>query len=198
MAVIFELREYALAETAFVRSAVHALTRARDGLYGQMHVEPSSRLGTTQITTEQGVVVEQEPVQVRFHITLDPDELIDGRLDAFLASLDAAADELLDGFMPQFYEYLARITEATGNVVDAKDRPFFDSMYEMFEKVDLQFDEEGRITQSLVINPADAKKWEKGAADLTPEQRRQLDELIERKRAEFHARRRDRRLPRLR
>lgn len=193
---IFELVEYALAERKFVQESIHALARARDPLLSQISVEPTSRLQTTQITTDEGVVVEQQPVAILSRFNQKADELIDGRLDEFLATLDAAAEQWAEGFGRQFYDYLSRISQATGNVVDAKDRPFFDSIYEMFEKVDLQFDEEGRIQQTVHLNPADAETWTKGMESLTQEQRQKLDELIERKRQEFNARRRHRRIPR--
>jgi hypothetical protein len=68
----------------------------------------------------------------------------------------------------------------------------------MFEKIDLQFDQEGRIAQQLHLNPVDYEKWKKGWEEMTPEQHAKLDALIERKRQEFNARRRNRRLPRRR
>lgn len=193
---IFRLIEYALAERAFIGGTLDAIARARDPLLSRIPTERTSRVQTTQITTDTGDVVEQQPVQIRTKVTQTPQDIIEGQLDNLLASLDQAADEYAKQFGKQFYEYLSRITEATGNVVDAKDRPIFDSAYEMFEKVDLQFDEEGRIQQELHIHPADAEKWAKGWAEITPEQHAKLDALIERKRREFNARRRNRRLPR--
>jgi hypothetical protein len=151
---------------------------------------------TTQITSDSGNVVEQQPVEIRTKVTQTPQDIIDGQLDNLLASLHQAAEGYAEQFGKQFYEYMSRITEATGNVVDAKDRPFFDSVYEMFEKVDLEFDAEGRIRQELHLNPADAEKWARGWEEMSPEQHAELDALIERKRQEFNARRRDRRLPR--
>jgi hypothetical protein len=135
-------------------------------------------------------------VEIRTKITHSPQDIIDGKLDDLLSSIDEAAEAYSEQFGRHFYEQLSRVTEATGNVVNAADKPFFESLYEMYEKVDLQFDEEGRITQELHMNPADAEKWEKGMAELTPEQQAKLAALVERKREEFIARRRSRRLPR--
>jgi hypothetical protein len=66
----------------------------------------------------------------------------------------------------------------------------------MYDKIDLRFDEEGRIAQELHLNPADAEKWQKGLEEMTPDQQARLAALVERKRQEFNARRRDRRLSR--
>jgi hypothetical protein len=193
---IFKLIEYARAEQAFIGATIEALARASDPVLGQITVEPGSRMQTTQITTESGEVVEQQPLQIRTKLTQAPQDIINGNLHDLFVSLDQAAEEWAKQLAEHFYSSLGRIAEATGNVVDAKDRPFFDSVYEIYEKVELHFDDEGRIQQSLILNPADVEKWKKGWEEITPEQHAKLNALIERKREEFNARRRHRRLPR--
>jgi hypothetical protein len=193
---IFRLIEYAVAERRFIGGTLDALARARNPLLARLQVERTSRMPRTQITADSGEVVEQEPVQIRTKLTQSPQDIIDGNLEDLLVSLDQAANEYSEQFGKHFYEQLSRITEATGNVVNAAGRPFFDSLYEMYEKIDLQFDEEGRIAQELHLNPADVEKWQKGWAEMTPEQHAKLAALVERKRQEFNARRRNRRLPR--
>jgi len=188
---LFTLYEYATAEARFIGAAVDALARTRDGLYGHIQREPVSRVQTSQITTDTGVVVEQPAVGVRYHITITPEDVISGSLDSFLVSLDKAADEWLDGVMPTFYEYLTRISEATGNVVDAKDRPFFDAFYEAIETVEMDFDEDGNHSHVLVLHPDQLQALEE---NLTPEQQQKLDDLFKRKREEADARRRHRRI----
>jgi hypothetical protein len=193
---IFRLVEYAGAERACIGGTLDALARARDPLLSRIPIERTSRAQTTQITTDTGSVVEHQPVELRSSFSQRPDDIIEGRLDDLFASLDQAAEQYAEQFGKQFYEFMSRVTDATGNVVDAKDRPFFDSIYEMFEKIDLQFDAEGRIQQELHLNPADVEKWKKGWEALTPQQHERLNALIDRKRQEFNARRRDRRIPR--
>jgi hypothetical protein len=193
---IFRLIEYAVAERRFIGDTLEALARAQDPLLARIQVERTSRVPQTQITTDSGEVVEQQPVEIRTKLTQSPQDMIDGKLDNLLSSLDEAAKEYSDQFGKHFYEELSRVTEATGNVVDARGRPFFDSLYEMYEKVDLHFDDEGRIVQELHLNPANVEKWQKGWAEMTPEQHEKLAALVERKRQEFDARRRNRRLPR--
>jgi hypothetical protein len=195
---IFRLIEYALAERGFIGTTLDALARVHNPLLSRIPTERTSRVQTTQITTDTGDVVEQQPLEIRTKLTQTPQDIVDGRLDNFLASLDEAAEEYAHQFGKQFYEYLSRVTEAIGNVVDAKDRPFFDSFYEMLEKIDLRFDEEGRVQQGweLHVNPANAEKLVKDLDNMTPDQHAKLDALIERKRQEFNARRRNRRIPR--
>jgi hypothetical protein len=193
---IFRLMEYAVAERVFIGGTLDALARAKDPLLARIKVERTTKVPRTQITTDSGEVIEQEPVQIRTKLTQAPQDIIDGKLDDLLVSLDQAAEEYSEQFGRYFYEQLSRVTEATGNVVDASGRPFFDSLYEMYDKIDLQFDEGGRIAQELHLNPADAEKWQKGLDEMTPDQQAKLAALVERKRQEFNARRRDRRLSR--
>lgn len=192
---LIALWEYATAEALFIGAAVDALARTREGFYGQIEREPVSRVQTTQITTDEGVTVEQSAVEVRYHVTIHPDDLISGRLDRFVASLDEAAEEMLGGVMPQFYEYLSKVTEATGNVVDAADRPFFDAFYEMIEKVEMDFDAQGNHSHVLIVHPDTWRVMQEKAQDFTPEQQQKLDDLFRRKREEADARRRHRRIP---
>jgi hypothetical protein len=193
---IFRLIEYARAEQALIGTTIEALAIAGDPVLSQVGVERSSRMPNTQITTESGEVVEQQPVQIRTKLTQAPQDIIDGKLEDLFVSLDQAAEEWAGQLSKHFYSSISRIAEATGNVVDAKGRPFFDSVYEAFEKLEVHFDDEGHIQQSLILNPADVETWKKGLEEMTPEQRDKFDALIERKRQEFDARRRDRRLPR--
>lgn len=194
--MLFEPHEYARAEERFIGRAIRALARARGGLFSQLTIEPTESVSTTLTTVDEGTTVEYAPMEVRFKYELSADALIEGRIDAFVDSLDSSAEQYLESLMPQVFEQLTSVTKATGNVVDAAGRPIFDAFYEMLEKVDLSFDEEGRITQSLVMHPDTWASVQAQIADWTPEQNQKLEELIDEKRRQANARRRDRRLPR--
>jgi hypothetical protein len=94
---IFKLIEYAVAERGFIGGTLEALARARDPLLARIQVERTSRMPRTQITTESGEVVEHEPIQVRTKLTQSPQDIIDGRLDDLLVSLDQAAESQVPG-----------------------------------------------------------------------------------------------------
>ena len=111
-------------------------------------------------------------------------------------TLDEAAEEYHEGLSKAFYAGMERLTDATGLKVDAAGREFFESYYEMFERVEIPFEEDGSISKSfvLVANPETAENIEKALAAFTPEQQAKLDALINKKRDEARARRRTRRL----
>jgi hypothetical protein len=107
---IFRLLEHALAERRFIARTLEALARERDSVLSRIPTEPTSRVQTTQITTDTGNVVEQQPVQIRTKLSQAPQEIIDGELDNPLVSLDQAAEEYAEQFSKQFYGYLSRVT----------------------------------------------------------------------------------------
>ena len=194
--MLFELREYAHAESIFVYNAIDELARAKSELYGKIRRVPTQQSSTTRTRIDASTVVEQEPVITETTFTIPTQDVIDGKLDAFLAELDRGADALLETVMGGFFSYLDRVTHATGNVVSGKDRSFYDSFAEMLEKVELDFNDDGTVAgdYQIVMHPDLYARVAREMADWTPEQTEKLDQIMERKREEAHARRRHRRL----
>jgi len=65
---------------------------------------------------------------------------------------------------------------------------------EGLERIDIMFDREGKpMLPTLVMHPSMAEHV-RSLPPITPEQQRAMDDLIERKRTEFNARRRYRKL----
>lgn len=193
---LFRLIEYAEAEARFVYEAIDALSRARGGVVGLVSREPARRTGTTQFTTDEGSTVELQSVEIGTPITLGWEEIIAGNVDAFLTVLDEAAEQHHEQLSRYIFESLDVVTSSTGNQVDGTGKSFFDSLYEMFDKVELWFEPDGQISKgfAFVVHPDNLEVMKQKEAELTTDERRQLDELIDRKREEFFARRRRRKL----
>lgn len=194
--MIFKLTEYARAEATFIGRALDALSRSRGGLLAEIRSEPTSRSGETQITTDSGDVVTFEPGEIAAEMSLHWDDIAAGRVEALVATIDEAAEHHHNEMTKWVLENLERLTEATGNVVDASGRPMFDAIYEMFETIELSFEDDGSISKGFmwVMHPDMAEKMKRFEAEMTTEQRKKLEELIDRKREEFFARRRRRKL----
>ena len=191
----FDVPEYAHAESRFVYDALDALARAKDPIYRDIPRETQPRVGTTLNTIGDQVIV-QEPISTETLLSVPTDDVIHTRLDAFLASLDQGASELLTTVMSGFYDYLSRVTEATGNVVDGKGKSLFDAFYEMFEKVAIDFNEDGTVAGDfrIVVSPDVAERLAREQDTWTEEQFAALERLMEKKREEYLDRRRTRRL----
>jgi hypothetical protein len=130
-------------------------------------------------------------------LTFDWKPVVAGNYEQILSALDDAAQQRLDQLMPAFFESLNGMLDAAGQTVDAKGKPVsFEGVLEAYEKLDIEFDENDQPRlQTIVAGPAIVEKIKRVFAEVTPEQKKAFDELIERKRKEFHARRRTRRIP---
>jgi hypothetical protein len=194
--VVFKLTEYARAEAMFVGRTLDALSRSRGGLLAEIRSEPTSRSGETRITTDSGEVVTFEPGEVVAQMSVEWDDVSAGRVDALIATIDEAAGHHHNEMTKWVLENIERLTEATGNAIDASGRPMFDAVYEMFETIELSFEDDGSISKGFmwVMHPDMVETMKRFEAEMTQDQRKKLEELIDRKREEFFARRRRRKL----
>jgi hypothetical protein len=192
----FSLPEYEVAQFRFIHAAVGKLMKAKDSLYASIpEAPPWEALPITQNTMPSGEVVEHEPLMIESRIIIKFDDVRSCNLDALSEQVDSMAEERLSIVMPHFFSVIGKTSEAAGTGTDARGKPFsFDSFLEGLEKVEIRFDREGQpILPTLVVHPLMAQQ----IASLPPpteEQQRAYDDLISRKRGEFNARRRYRKL----
>jgi hypothetical protein len=194
--LLFRLPEYQRAEEMFVFDAIDALSRARGGIVAEIQREPRAHVGTTQITLEDGGTVELKSKEIAMPISIKDADVVAFDLEPLLVSLDGAAEKHHEQLTDYFLSSLETITGATGNQVDASGKSYFEYMYEMYEKVELSFDDDGKISSSyaMVTHPDTAERMEKSRAEMTKEEEQKLAKLLERKREEYFARRRRRKL----
>jgi hypothetical protein len=193
---IFILPEYERAQFKFFSEAVLKMMAARDELYGSIPIaDPSEILPITQNTMRSGEVVQNQPLLVKSVVVFNWDDIRTCNLDALAEQVNKSAEERLAQVMPHFFDIFHRTSEAAGTSADAGGRPFSFELYlEGLERIELQFDRAGKpIMPTLVMHPSMAEQL-RSMPPMTPEQQRALDELIERKRTEFNARRRHRKL----
>jgi hypothetical protein len=92
------------------------------------------------------------------------------------------------------YDHVSKVTELTGNVVDAAGTPInADSFLDMIEKLEISFDEDGKpILPSITADPKVVKKLSE--IKFTKEQEERQNRIFETKKREFYAKKRYRRL----
>jgi hypothetical protein len=189
----FTLDEYHVAGRSFFGEAVHAVARAGDGILSQIRVETVEALPLSQNTLPSGEVLQMAPVESSTIVVLSTQEGIDGRSDDFHAAIAKAANDYVAAVVPQLLEQITRLTEATGNVVDAAGRSIWDAQLEALETIEIYFDRDGVPSlPSLVMNPETAKKIGEPPEGFVEA----FNEILTRRRNEWLARRRTRRLPR--
>jgi hypothetical protein len=116
-------------------------------------------------------------------------------IGALAAQIDKLADESLSLVMPRFFDMVRRGSEAAGTATDLGGRPVsYELWLEMVQKIDIDFDDQGNPDlPALVVGP-DVAEQLKALPPPTKEQRAAMDALIEIKRKEHNARRRNRKL----
>ncbi len=193
---IFELPEYSLAFVKFVRQGVEKLMDAKDNLWARMPKSPPvPSLPVSQNTLPTGHVVQHEPfvVSARYETTFQDVMAFD--IDSLICQIDGLAEQTLSVVMPRLFEAVGKTSDAVGNSVDARGKHFsFDIFFECMEKLEMSFDREGNPERPVfVVNPKMAE-YISSLPPITEEQQKKLDDLIQRKRTEFNARKRDRKL----
>lgn len=192
----FSLPEYECAQFKFFHAAVKKLMKAKDSLYASIpEAPPQEAIPTTQNTMPSGEVVENTPLMIESKVIIKWDDIRSCNLNALAEQVDAIAEERLSIVMPHIFRVFEKTCNAAGTGTDAGGKPFsFEIYLAALEKIDLRFDGEGQpILPTLVVHP-DMAKHIASLPPPTEEQQRAYIDLIERKRREFNARRRDRKL----
>jgi hypothetical protein len=194
--VIFRLTEYVQAEVDFIGKSISALSRARGGIVSLIRSEPTNRIGTTRITVDSGEVVEFETAEIAAPMSLSWEDIAATNVEPLLATVDGAAGIHHEELTKWVLQNIEKLATAAGNTVDASGKSLFESVYEMFEKIELSFEDDGQISKSFawVMHPDMIDKFKQMEREMTEEQQQKLDALIDRKREEFFARRGRRKL----
>jgi hypothetical protein len=192
----FSLPEYERPFNNFVSSAIRALSLSKDPLYAQMGKRRGSHIPypRTRISLQSGQVLDSPGVSVKMTFEFNADELVRGVMDSVHVAIDSAAEQNISQVMPYVFAQLSNVTEAVGNSVDAGGQPFsWDLVNDMLARMDIAFDHDGNPSiPQLAMHPETAA----GIPPITEAQLQERDRIIERKRQQFLARRRTRRLPR--
>lgn len=147
---------------------------------------------TARMTQASGVT-RIDPVRRRVRSEIDAREVIAGRLDAVRRSLDQVAKQRGPALVAQWETAVA--TGAAGEqVVRGNQALTWETLMDAIEQVPLEFDENDQPTFRFVMGTAAGKRLRE-LPPMSSKQRARWKALIDRKREEFRARRRNRRLP---
>ena len=122
---------------------------------------------------------------------VNPQEVPELTLDKVLAQLDRVARELANQKMDFFFSTLSEAANSVGNVVQATEGLTPDALFDLFEKIQLEFDEDGQISGlRAVLGPKQFEQMEqtKRQIENDPELKDRFDELLARKRADWRVR----------
>jgi hypothetical protein len=170
------------------------VARALDPFYQQIQVEASSAPLRTRLSLPHGSTLDHGPHAATTTFVLSSKEAMGGDFSSVYSGIFNAAEEFLKTVMPAVFDYLTQVTGATGNVVAGGGTgPTWDLYLDALDTMDISFDENGKHSLQLVVNPETAAKLE-ALGGPTPDQQARLDAILTRKKAEADARRRHRTL----
>jgi hypothetical protein len=130
----------------------------------------------------------------KIEIAFDRMEAIEGKRELLLATIDELASKLVSSLMSYMFQSISNVCESTGNKIKAKGGISYEHILEMIEKVDVEIDETGQPTTTIVMSPEMAKEFQK-LGPPTPEMEERAKQITEKKRKEYNARKRSRKLP---
>lgn len=164
-----------------------------DPLFGQMPRLTSTHQGPVR-NVRGTTPLDQASMQIEIGAELTTDAIRHTNIEEHTAFLTRLAEANIASLAPQVFKGIEEITNATGNVVNAGGKPFsWDHFNDVIEKMSLEFDDDGNpLLPTMVVHPNQFEKIK--SIEPTPEQLSRKSEIIERKRAEFYAQKRTRRL----
>ena len=132
-----------------------------------------------------------EKAEVKIEIKLE--EIEEMTHEKVLDKIDTMAREMAKQVAKTGYEVLDRATEEVGNVVSVDGTPSLNDFWELFEKMHIDFDEEGQPSGlRLVAHPNMSSALEEIYSQI--ESHPHYQEIMERKREEWRVRENNRKL----
>jgi DNA topoisomerase IB len=153
----------------------------------------------TQLRYEQqgGTTVQEgfEKIGMEFQVPIaDIPDLAGEKLNA---KLDEMARELTSQEAKAFFKKMGEICEAAGTSLDAGGQPATPEMLlDMMDKVQMEFEPDGKPSQSFVVHPDTVPALQKIAEQIEndPKLKRRNEEILERQREAWLARESNRKL----
>ena len=193
MITMLRFPEYDRAWEGFVDRAVDALMRANDPLLRQMGRNTTQRAGPVQYA-DLGEPIIHQPLNIQAPIQLATSAILDTEVEAIIASIADLAEKCLEQLMKGFFRRFVELCEKAGTAVSAGGRTIsWDLVLDAFDRTDFDFDAAGNPKlPSLCAHPK--MKASLDRQPFTEAHRQRLDAIIAKKREEYRARQRHRRL----
>jgi hypothetical protein len=192
--MLFRLREYDDAFRDVFARVIRLHGEEAYPLLKEIPTEPRPAIHTSQVTLPSGEPLTNEPFEMKVAFRFNLSDMVSGNIDAFTASAEASGREYGEQTMRQLLKYSGTISEAMGNAVAGRGRPFgWPVILEALDGVEIDFDENGRPELPQMISDRDISKVV-SYPPLTDADRPTYETFMARKRKEYDARRRRRTL----
>jgi hypothetical protein len=178
----------------FLSSVVEGL-RDVDPLLGEIRSRQTGHAGPVRNVPGPEPV---DHVLTRFEeeFAIHADVIRQTEVEQFVSIIVDVVEKYLEAMSRTFVETAQDVTEAVGNVIDAGGKPLsWDLILDGLEMREIAFDKDGRVSGlQLMMNPRTAEMLT--SIEMTEEQERRLNDILQRKKEAWDAQQRTRRLPR--
>jgi len=188
------LPEYEKAYAVVLMESFNGLAQANDPVLNMISRTSMDELPSGEVPQGTTFGASGPPLEFEMTFRIANDAVRFTDVNEWAASVQASVDEALPSHMAKIFGRINEITENAGQVIDAGGRPFSGALFlELLEKIQIDFDDNGKPRMpTLIVSPEMAERLAQNPP--TPDEMRQFDALIEKKRKEFYARRRVRKL----
>lgn len=149
-------------------------------------------------TTDTGKRIESSMKEISGKIAIKFSDVQSGNPQLIRQHLDNMAKDIADGQTKGLFETLNKTCEETGQTVDFKGQQLSPEVFlKSLESIFIEFDDEGKAHDLMfIISPRLAERTREMLKELEsdPKWKQQHDELINRKRMEWHDREASRKL----
>ena len=188
------LARYDKAVTSLISHLLEELMRAQDPLLKIVRRTKVDHSPSETAPREIAHGFQEKATEMRTKFSVDEVDLIECNCEAWDAMIWNAAEDMLSQMMPAFFSSIDKACEASGNVVRGVKQPTWEHIIETFEKIALDFDENGQIVMpKLVTSPEVAQKI-RSLGPMNPSQQQRFINVIRQKKLEFDANKRIRKL----
>lgn len=179
--------DYEDAYWGFVSEVLNGFDR-EDDLLSRFRFEITQRSGPIR-TLQHGVTVDIEMTEMSADWALSFEDMRNCNVDAITASMFDLAQQRIEAITYNILQALHTVTEATGQVFDARGAPIsIDMVLDMLETMEVSFNEDGKC--DLVFLAPEGNNL-----TFSAEQQARFDQIIGEKKRVHDATKRSRRLP---
>lgn len=191
--ILSNISEYDKAINKFIIEASDKLMVEMDPLLSMAKVERKDTLGKFQ-TPVNDEWIEANGNEMRLSFTINDSVAKNTNIEEYISIVYDIAKQSAEHIIPQMFSLINEVCEKSGQVINAGGQVFnYDLLLDLLEKMDISFDESGEpIKPTLVMHP-DLLQSIKDIKP-TPKQEEREKAIWERKKADFLAKKRSRRL----
>jgi hypothetical protein len=184
---------YDLALKSLMSSIVNGMIGV-DPLLGQIHSRMTGHAGPTRNVPGPNPV-DHDLTHFEADYAIHVDHIRGTDVDVFITAVCGVAEKYAEAMGATFFQTMRDVTEAVGNAIDAEGNPFsWDLFLDGLEKMEISFDENDNIQLQALVSPDLFNLIQ--TVEMTTEHNQRLEGILQRKKDEWDAQQRPRRLPR--